>query len=97
MSYFKCRRVCPCEVGPYPKDEVSQSRGRPVGTRRGVPQAQVDLDWVLQKAGVAAPIIGATKPHHIADAVAALSLQLTKEEVNKIEANYQPHNIVGAV
>ena len=75
-------------------DEVVQAV-RDVATKRGVPQAQVALAWVLQKKGVAAPIIGATKEHHIADAVAALQLQLTEEEVQQIEAQYQPHIVVG--
>jgi aryl-alcohol dehydrogenase-like predicted oxidoreductase len=58
---------------------------------RGVPQAQVALAWVIQKPGVTAPIIGATKPHHLPDAIAALSLALTEDEIAALEAPYQPH------
>ena len=49
-----------------------------IAETRGVPRAQVALAWVLGKPGVIAPIIGATKPHHLDDAVAALSLKLTQ-------------------
>ncbi|HLH12270.1 MAG TPA: aldo/keto reductase [Methylovirgula sp.] len=62
---------------------------------RGVPRAQVALAWLLQKNGVTAPIIGASKPDHLEDAVAALSLNLTAEEIAKLEAPYVPHRIVG--
>jgi 1-deoxyxylulose-5-phosphate synthase len=62
---------------------------------RGVPRAQVALAWVLQKNGVTSPIVGASKPHHLDDAVAALSLQLSADEIAKLEAPYVPHRIVG--
>jgi aryl-alcohol dehydrogenase-like predicted oxidoreductase len=65
-----------------------------VASRRGVPRAQVALAWVLQKP-VAAPIVGATKPHHLDDAIAALSLHLTPEEVATLESAYVPHAVVG--
>ena len=87
----------PIQLMKYHKagDEEVVQAVREVAAKRGVPQAQVALAWVLQKKGVAAPIIGATKPHHIADAVAALQLQLSKEEVEAIEAKYVPHVVVG--
>jgi aryl-alcohol dehydrogenase-like predicted oxidoreductase len=66
-----------------------------VAKQRNVPPAQVALAWVLQKKGVAAPIIGATKPHHIEDAIKALQVKLSDDELNKIEADYQPHRIAG--
>ena len=66
-----------------------------VAGARGVPRAQVALAWLLQKKGVTAPIIGASKPHHLDDAVAALSLGLTPEEIAKLEAPYVPHPVVG--
>ena len=62
---------------------------------RGVPRAQVALAWLLQKEGVTAPIVGATKPHHLEDAVAALSLKLTPEEIAKLEEPYVPHPVLG--
>src|ERR1700742_64047 len=66
-----------------------------VAAARGVPRAQVALAWVLQKKGVAAPIIGASKPEHLKDAVAALSLKLTAEEVTSLEKPYVPRNTSG--
>lgn len=62
---------------------------------RGVPQAQVALAWVLHKKGVTSPIIGATKPGHLLDAVAALNLTLSEEEIQQLEAPYVPHWAVG--
>jgi len=66
-----------------------------VAAARGVPRAQVALAWVIQKPGVTAPIIGASKPHHLTEAVAALSLALTAEEIATLEAPYVPHPVVG--
>ncbi|QIB52298.1 MULTISPECIES: aldo/keto reductase [Pseudomonas] len=66
-----------------------------VAEARGVPRAQVALAWVAQKAEVTAPIIGASKPHHLEDAVAALELELTEEEITQLEAPYVPHAVVG--
>jgi len=60
---------------------------------RGVPQAQLALAWVLRQRGVAAPVVGATKPAHLVDAVAALQITLTDEEAEKLEAHYVPHAI----
>ncbi len=62
---------------------------------RGIPMAQVALAWVLQKAPVASPIVGATRPHHLDDAVAALSVKLTPGDVASLEAPYLPHALVG--
>jgi aryl-alcohol dehydrogenase-like predicted oxidoreductase len=62
---------------------------------RGVPTAQVALAWVLHKPVVTAPIVGASKPPHLEDAVAALSLTLTADEVADLEAAYVPHAIAG--
>jgi aryl-alcohol dehydrogenase-like predicted oxidoreductase len=68
-----------------------------VAARRGVPRAQVALAWVLQKDGVTAPIVGATKLEQLDDAVAALELRLTAEEVAALEAPYVPHAVIGHV
>ncbi|HSN32537.1 MAG TPA: aldo/keto reductase [Ideonella sp.] len=66
-----------------------------VAARRGVPMAQVALAWVAGKPGVTAPIVGASKLQHIDDAVAALQLTLTSDEVAALEAPYVPHAIAG--
>lgn len=63
--------------------------------QRGVPPAQVALAWLLHKPGVTAPIIGASKPHHLEDAVAALNVKLGKEEIENLESVYVPHPILG--
>lgn len=66
-----------------------------VAAERGVPRAQVALAWVLANSTVTAPIIGATKPHHIDDAVAALELELTPDELATLTEPYTPHPVVG--
>jgi aryl-alcohol dehydrogenase-like predicted oxidoreductase len=57
--------------------------------------AQVALAWMLTKPIVTAPIIGATKPYHLEDAVAALSVQLSQDEITRLEEPYQPHPVIG--
>lgn len=59
--------------------------------KRGVPPAQIALAWLLHKPVVASPIVGATKPHHLDDAIAALSLELSSDEIGHLEALYRPH------
>ena len=66
-----------------------------VASQRGVPRAQVALAWVLHKPAVSAPIVGATKPHHLDDAAAALSLKLAPEEIAMLEEQYIPHPVSG--
>ena len=66
-----------------------------IAEARGVSRAQVALAWVLAKPEVTAPIIGATKPHHLDDAVAALSLRLDEDETKSLEALYVPHATTG--
>jgi aryl-alcohol dehydrogenase-like predicted oxidoreductase len=66
-----------------------------VAEARGVPMAQVALAWVLRNPVVAAPIVGPTKEHHLADAVAALDLDLSDEEVQALEAPYTPRRPSG--
>jgi aryl-alcohol dehydrogenase-like predicted oxidoreductase len=65
-----------------------------IAERRGAPRAQVALAWLLAK-GVTAPIVGATKPHHLADAAAAQELRLTAEEIAALEQPYTPHPVLG--
>ncbi|MFB9747693.1 aldo/keto reductase [Leifsonia shinshuensis] len=60
-----------------------------VAEARGVPMAQIALAWVLRNPVVDAPIVGATKPHHLPDAVAAVHLELTEDEVRELEAPYR--------
>ena len=66
-----------------------------VAQRLGLPRAQVALAWLLQKDGVTAPIVGATKPQHLTDAVAAVEVKLSAEDVAALEAPYVPHEIAG--
>lgn len=68
-----------------------------IAEQRGVSRAQIALAWLLQKAPVTAPIIGATKPSHLKEAIAALSVSLTAEEVAALEEPYTPHRVVGAL
>jgi aryl-alcohol dehydrogenase-like predicted oxidoreductase len=60
-----------------------------------VARAQVATAWILQKNAVIAPIIGASKSGHIADAVASLSIKLTPEEIQALESPYIPHGVAG--
>jgi aryl-alcohol dehydrogenase-like predicted oxidoreductase len=66
-----------------------------VAADRAVSRASVALAWLLQKPGVTAPIIGASRPGHVEDAVAALSLTLTADEIKTLEASYAPRRIAG--
>jgi aryl-alcohol dehydrogenase-like predicted oxidoreductase len=66
-----------------------------VATERGVPPAQVALAWLLQKPGVTAPIVGATKLEHLEDALAATELELSPEELARLEEPYRPHPVLG--
>ena len=66
-----------------------------IATARGVAPAQVALAWVLSKDVVTSPIVGATKPHHLDDAVAALELRLDDGEIARLEQGYRPHAIAG--
>ncbi len=66
-----------------------------VAEARGVPMAQVALAWVLRNPAVTAPIVGPTKSHHLPDAVAALDVQLTDDEVEALEAAYTPREPSG--
>ena len=66
-----------------------------VATRLGRPRAQVALAWVLAKSEVAAPIVGATRLEQLDDAVAALSLVLSKDDIAELEAPYVPHPVLG--
>ena len=66
-----------------------------IAEKHGVPRAHIALAWLLQKKPVTAPIIGATKISHLQDAIGALNVHLTQEEVAYLEEPYMPHSIVG--
>ncbi|MBS2967171.1 aldo/keto reductase, partial [Actinocrinis puniceicyclus] len=66
-----------------------------VAQRRGLTRAQVALAWVSRNPVVTAPIVGATKPQHLEDALASLSVELTPEEVAELEVPYAPHEVSG--
>jgi 1-deoxyxylulose-5-phosphate synthase len=66
-----------------------------VAAQRGVPRAQVALAWLVQKPFITAPIVGASKLNHLDDAVAALSLKLSAEEIASLEEPYASHSVVG--
>ena len=85
--------------GMYSKTEEADhavvDRLGEIAEKRGIPRAQVALAWLLAKPAVTAPIVGATKPHHLQDAVAALSVHLTPEEIKALEEPYVPHPVLG--
>jgi aryl-alcohol dehydrogenase-like predicted oxidoreductase len=66
-----------------------------IAEARQIPMARVALAWVLKNPVVAAPLVGPTKPHHLADAVAALDVELTDEEIKALEEPYTPHAPTG--
>ena len=72
-------------------DKPVIDRVNEVARARKLPPAQVALAWLLQKPAITSPIVGATKPHHLEDAIAALSVKLTNEEIVRLEELYQPH------
>jgi aryl-alcohol dehydrogenase-like predicted oxidoreductase len=63
--------------------------------RRGVSAAQVALAWLLAQPGVTSPIVGITKPEHLSDAVAAVDLELSDEEIDELGADYAPRGVAG--
>jgi aryl-alcohol dehydrogenase-like predicted oxidoreductase len=78
-----------------PGDQEVIDAVRGVAQARGIAPARVALAWILSKPAVAAPIIGATKLEHLDDAVGALDVELTAEEVRRLEAPYRPHAVRG--
>ena len=66
-----------------------------VSKTKGIPMAQVAMAWQLSKPTVTSPIVGATKPHHLEDAVTALSVTLSKDEIESLERGYVPHPVGG--
>jgi aryl-alcohol dehydrogenase-like predicted oxidoreductase len=76
-------------------DLVIADAARAVAGERGVPIARVALAWLLGRSGVSAPIVGATRPEHIDDAVASVGLSLSAEERSRLEAPYRPRAVSG--
>lgn len=76
-------------------DQQVVQRVDEIARERGIPMAQVALAWVLQQGPVTAPIIGATKLQHLDDAVAALEVELTEQEIQRMEEPYVPHPVLG--
>ena len=72
-------------------DKPIVERLNEIAQKRGLPASQIALAWMLRNPAIAAPIIGATKIHHLDDAVAALSVELSSEEIDRLEEPYQPH------
>jgi aryl-alcohol dehydrogenase-like predicted oxidoreductase len=68
---------------------------RGVAKELGIQPSEVALAWLLQKPGVAAPIVGATKIEHLESAVRSLDVVLTEEQIRTVEAPYQPHAVRG--
>jgi aryl-alcohol dehydrogenase (NADP+) len=66
-----------------------------VAAQRGIPRARVALAWVMRNPAVTAPIVGATKPHHLDDAAAPLDVDLTDDEVRALEAHYTARDVAG--
>ncbi len=79
----------------HPSDKEIVERVADIAQQRNVPRAQVALAWMLSKPVVTAPIIGASKPHHLNDAVSALDLRLSSQEIDHLESGYEPHKVAG--
>jgi len=69
-------------------------RVQEVAEARGIPMAQVALAWMYTKSYVTSPIVGTTKPHHLDDALAAMDVYLTEDEVERLEEPYRPHPVI---
>jgi len=72
-------------------DKPIVDRTNEIARERGVPPAQIATAWMLSKPSIASPIVGATKPQHLEDAIAAVSIKLSDEEIARLEELYQPH------
>ena len=83
--------------GRLESDRLIVERVARVASERSVPPAQVALAWLLHKPAVSSPIVGATKMHHLDDAVAAVDIKLSGEEIKLLEEPYVPHPVMGFV
>jgi aryl-alcohol dehydrogenase-like predicted oxidoreductase len=78
-------------------DRMVLDRVAEVAAARGIPRAQVALAWLLSKPVITAPIVGATKLHHLDDALASVNVKLSADEITSLEEPYLPHPVVGFV
>ena len=76
-------------------DRMVVDRVAAVAAARGIPRGQVALAWLLSKPVITAPIVGATKLQHLSDAIAAVSVKLSEDEIRSLEEPYVPHAVVG--
>jgi len=79
----------------HPSDKVIVDRVAEIAVQRGLPRAQIALAWMLSKPVVSAPIVGATKINHLTDAIAAVDVVLSADEIARLEEPYTPHPVVG--
>lgn len=77
------------------EDKVVVDKVAEVAEGRGVSRAQVALAWLMAQPAVTSPIVGVTKPQHLSDAVAAVDLELSADEVEELGGGYVPHPIAG--
>jgi aryl-alcohol dehydrogenase-like predicted oxidoreductase len=94
------------DTARYQSDELAKSRYEQednlttvervleVAQARGIPMAQVALAWMYTKPNIASPIVGTTKSHHLDDALAAMDVNLTEDEVQRLEEPYRPHPVI---
>jgi len=78
-----------------PEDYEVVARVAEIADERGVSQAQIALAWLLHKPGITAPIIGARKMSHLEEAAAAMEIELSQEEITRLEEPYRPHRVLG--
>ena len=76
-------------------DKLIISAVERIAKKRNATMSQISLAWMLSKPYITAPIVGATKPHHLNDALASLSIKLTDEEIKELEDPYTPRNVSG--
>jgi 1-deoxyxylulose-5-phosphate synthase len=76
-------------------DQQVVDRVTQISAARGLPRSQIALSWLLAKPVITAPIVGVTKLQHLDDALAAVSVKLSAEEIGKLEEIYAPHPVVG--
>jgi aryl-alcohol dehydrogenase-like predicted oxidoreductase len=76
-------------------DFVVADRVTEIAQERGLPNAQIALAWMLSKPVITSPIVGASKPGHLEDAVAAVEVKLSEDEIKRLEEPYQPHPVLG--
>lgn len=83
--------------GTADADRLVIERVAELAEKRGVPMTQISLAWIMNKESVVAPVVGITKMSHLEDAVAAVDIKLTQEEVAYLEAPYIAHEVCGAL